>query len=169
MSQLTFNDVIKKLNELGTSHVDINTNYRWNFNEFDGDVRPDTQFPLMTYEGPDVQPANSDLNTLLNFICAFNILGKEGVDTSDPLDEAAQNEVLHHCLEIALEVVRKLKEFASTSFINNVPNKWYGIFDLLQVSFTKVGPVTTHFLYGYRCEFVLNPKFKKAVDPEKWS
>lgn len=169
MSQLTFNDIVTKLQELGDSHVDIQTNYRWNFSEFDGDVRPNTTFPLMTYEGPDVQPGNSELNTLLLFTNAFNILGKEGVDTSDPFDEAAQNEVLNDALEIALEVVRKLKEFSAIPFINNEPNKWYGIFDLLQVSLTKVGPVTTSHLYGYRCEFVLNPKFNKAVNPDKWA
>lgn len=169
MSQITFNDIIAKLKELGDAHVDINTNYRWNFAEFDGNVRPNTVFPLMTYEGPDVQPTNTDQNPLLNFNNAFNILGKDGVITTDPLDETAQNEVLNHTLEIALEVVRKLKEFSAIPFINDAPNKWYGIFDLLQVSLTKVGPVTTSYLYGYRCEFVLNPKFSLVVNADKWS
>lgn len=169
MSQLTFNDIILKLAELGDSHIDINTNYRWNFSEFDGDIRPGTILPLMTYEGPDVQPTNNNENPLLNFNNAFNILGKDGVDTTDALDEEAQNEVLNHCLEIALEVVRKLKEFSAIPFINNERNKWYGIFDLLQVSLTKVGPVTTSYLYGYRCEFVLNPKFSLIVNTDKWA
>jgi hypothetical protein len=168
MSQITFNDIIAKLKELGDSHVDIKTNYRWNFAEFDGDVRPDTVFPLMTYEGPDVQPAVSESSPLLNFTNAFNILGMQDVDTSDSLDETAQNQVLNNNLVIALEVVRKLKEFSATPFINDVKNNWYGIFDLLQVSLTKVGPVTTDYLYGYRCEFVLNPKFSLAVDGSKW-
>lgn len=168
MSQITFNDIIAKLKELGDSHIDIKTNYRWNFAEFDGDVRPDSVFPLMTYEGPDVQPTNSESNPLLNFTNAFNILGMDGVDTSDVLDEEAQNLVLNNNLEIALEVVRKLKAYSATPFIDGSKNKWYGIFDLLQVSFTKVGPVTTSYLYGYRCEFVLNPKFLLTVNTDKW-
>lgn len=168
MNELTFNDIINKLAELGNSHVDINTNYRWNFSEFDADIRPDTVLPLMTYEGPDVQPTNSESQPILNYTNAFNILGKQNVDTTDVTDEASQNEVLTHCLEIALEIVRKLKEFSAIPFINEERNKWYGIFDLLDVSFTKVGPVTTSYLYGYRCEFVLKNKFKLEVDASKW-
>ncbi len=170
MQQLSFNDIITKLKELGDSHVDIKSNYRWNFAEFDGNIRDNTNFTLMTYEGPELQPSNTESNLLLNYMCAFNILGMEGVDTSDVTDETSQNLVLNHCLNIALEVARKLIEYAAIPFLpSGEKNPWYSILEKLSFSFSKVGPVTTSYLYGYRCEFTLNPKFLLDVDPEKWS
>lgn len=168
MAQLTFNDVIGKLKELGNSHVDVKTNYRWNLKEFDGDVRENAEFTLMTYEAPHLIPSNTQSNLLLNYMCAFNILGMEGVDTSDVTDEEAQDLVLNHCLNIALEIARKINEHCEIPFINDVKNPWYSILDKLSFSFTKIGPVTTHYLYGYRCELTLNPKFLLAPDPTKW-
>lgn len=168
MSQITFNDIITELAELGTKHKDVKTNYRWNFAEFDGDVRTDTVFPLMTYEGPDVQPTNSESSPILHYLGAFNILGMQDVDTSDLQDEENQDLVLHNSLEIVLEIVRKLKAFSLIPFIDDAPNVWYGVFDLLNVSITKVGPVTTSYLYGYRCEFVVKNKFSLVVDDSKW-
>jgi len=170
MTQLTFDDIINKLKELGDSHVDIKTNYRWNLKEFDGNVRDNTVFTLMTYESPQLVPSNTESNLLLNYMCAFNILGMEGVDTSDVTDEAAQNLVLNHCLNIAIEIARKIIEFSAIPFLENTAkNDWYSILNKLSFSFTKIGPVTTGYLYGYRCEFTLNPKFILEVDPTKWT
>ena len=170
MTQLTFDDIINKLKEFGDSNVDVKTNYRWNLKEFDGNVRDNTVFTLMTYEAPQVASSNTESNPLKNYMSAFNILGMEGVDTSDVTDEAAQNLVLNHCLNIAFEFERKLIEFSAIPFLeNNVKNPWYSILDKLSFSYTKVGPVTTSYLYGYRCEFTLNPKFILAVDPAKWA
>lgn len=170
MQQLEFNDVINKLKELGDSHVDIKTNYKWNFKEFDGNVRDNTNFTLMTYEAPELVPSNTESNLLLNYMCAFNILGMDGVDTSDVTDEVAQNLVLNHTLNIAIEVARKIVEYSAIPFLpNNVKNPWYSILNKLSFSFTKVGPVTTNYLYGYRCEFTLNPKFILTVDESKWN
>ena len=75
--QLTFDDIINKQKELGDSNVDIKTNYRWNFKEFDGDVRENTIFPLMTYESPQVVPSNKESNLLLNYMNAFILLCKQ--------------------------------------------------------------------------------------------
>lgn len=170
MSQLTFTDVINKWKELGDAHVDIKTNYRWNFTEFDGNVRENTVFPLMTYEAPTLEPANTESNPLLLFNSAFNILGMEDVDTSDATDEVNQNLVLNNSLEIALEVVRKLNEWCATPFLDNGDkNVWYGLLDKLSITFTKVGPVTNSYLYGYRCELALKPQFHLQVDESKWA
>lgn len=106
--------------------------------------------------------ANPESNLLLNFRCAFNILGMDGVDTSVMYNEAAQNEVLNHTSNIALEVLRKLlkdnENFTETN------KRWYGTLDPLSISLTKIGPVNSHFLYGYRVGFTLNPKFIRALD-----
>ncbi len=168
MDQLQHNDIIDRLSLIGNSNVDIKSNYRWNISEFQGDVREGSEFPLMTYESPTIVPTNTESNLLLEYNCAFNILGMEDVDTSDPEDEEAQNLVLNHCLNIALEVFRKLIEYNEIPFDGDVRNRWYSILQKLQVSFTKVGPVTNHYLYGYRCEFALNPKFSTITDPAKW-
>lgn len=168
MIQLTFDDVINKLEQLANSHIDITSHYRWNMSEFDGDVRPDNSLTLMTYEAPQLTPTNTESNLLLNYRCAFNILGKTGVDTTDVTDEAPQNEVLNHTLNIALEVYRKLIEHCETPFIDDSPNQWYSRLEKLETSFTKVGPVTTSYLYGYRCEFTINPKFITTPDANKW-
>lgn len=170
MSQITFTDIIELYQTLGNSHVDIQSNYRWNFTEFDGDVRENTNYPLMTYEAPDVEPDNIESSPLLNFTTAFNILGMQDVDTSDATDEEAQNQVLNNSLEIALEVIRKINEICATfNNVDNTKNKWYGLFKKLSFTLTKVGPVTNSYLYGYRCELTFNPKFHLQVDESKWN
>jgi hypothetical protein len=167
--KLTHNNIIGKLSEIGTAHKDINTHYRWNFEEFAAILRENTALPLMTYESPTLAAANAESNLHLDYNCAFNILGKQGVATYEIDNEAAQNEVLTYCLEIALEVMRKLMADTSIPFVNDLPNSWYSVLDTLSFTFTKLGPVTQESLYGYRCEFNLNPKFYKAIDPTKWN
>lgn len=168
---LTHDDVINKLAAIGNSHVDIKTHYRWNLAEFfdqNANLRPGTSSTLMTYESPTVIPSNSENNIHLQWNCAFNILGKEGVHTYEIDNEPAQNEVVNHCLEIALETYRKLIADTSIPLIDGVPNPWYGVLQKLSASFTKIGPVSSESLYGYRCEFVLNPKFNCNINPQKW-
>lgn len=168
--QLTHNDIINKLKELAIKHKEINTCYRWNLNEFDTDVRPDTTFPFMPVESPTIEPSNTESNLLLNYRCAFNILGMDNVDTSDIYNETDINKVLNNNLNIALEVARKLIADCSVPFnTDETPNKWYSRLDKLSFQFTKIGPVTANYLYGYRCEFVLNPKFSLKIDEAKWN
>jgi hypothetical protein len=166
--ELTHNDIIQKLSEIGTSHKEILTHYRWNFEEFAAILRENTEFTLMTYESPTLGAENTESSLHIDYNCAFNILGKQGVDTYEIDNEAAQNEVLTHCLEIALEIMRKLIADTSIPFVNDVANNWYNVLDKLSFTFTKLGPVTQNSLYGYRCEFSLNPKFNEAIDATKW-
>lgn len=168
---LTHNDIINKLAEIGESHTGIKSHYKWNlaeFFDFSVAVREGYNVTLMTYESPTVVPSNEESNLHLDWNCGFNILGKEGVETYEIDNQQAQNEVLNHCLEIAFEVMRKLILDASIPFVKDVPNPWYSVLKKLSFSFTKIGPVTANNLYGYRCEFSLNPKFKTSVDISKW-
>jgi hypothetical protein len=167
--KLTHNDIVNKLAAIGAAHKDIKTDYRWNFEEFAAILRENTILPLMTYESPTLAASNAESNLHIDYNCAFNILGKEGVATYEIDNEAAQNEVLNHCLEIALEIKRKLIADTSIPFVNDAPNSWYSVLDKLSFTFTKLGPVTQESLYGYRCEFNLNPKFSEAIDPTKWN
>lgn len=170
MKQISHNDVIELIKDLASKNTDIKTCYRWNLKEFQTSVRPGTEFPLMTVESPTVEPGNSQSNLLLNFRCAFNILGMKGVDTYSIIDEESQNKVLENSMGIALEVTRKLMEVCSIPFLedNTTKNPWYAILDPLSIVYTKIGPVTNQSLYGYRCEFTLNPKFYTTPTKEKW-
>lgn len=168
-TKITHSDIIEKQKDLAEKHQGIKTNYRWNLNEFDGPVRPGTIFPLMTIESPTVEVGNTESLPFLNYQCAFNILGMDGVYTSDRNDEISQNKVINNALEIALELFRKLIQDNSIAFnTDGTNNKWYSLLDKLSFQFTKIGPVTSDYLYGYRCEFVLKSPFCSELTPEKW-
>lgn len=168
-TKITHSDIIEKLKNLAENHQDIKTNYRWDLNEFDGPVRTGTIFPLMTIESPTIEVGNTESLPFLNYQCAFNILGMDSVYTSDRNDEMSQNKVINNALEIAIELYRKLIEESTTAFnTDKTKNNWYSALDKLSFQFTKIGPVTSDYLYGYRCEFVFKSPFCDKLTLEKW-
>ncbi len=167
--QITHDDIIALIEELAQQHKEVKSFYRWDFEEFDMPVRPNTNFPLLTYESPTLELSNTESNPFVTHQCAFNILGLDGIDTHDPYNTENQNKVLQSSQLIALEIARKLIERDGIAFsYDSTPNKWYSALDILTFEFVKIGPVTSDYLYGYRCEFSFKSKFTTKPNPEKW-
>ncbi|SEC46910.1 hypothetical protein SAMN04489761_3079 [Tenacibaculum sp. MAR_2009_124] len=168
-SSLTHDEIISKQKEIAKKHKDVQTCYRWNFSEFDGPVRDNTVFPLMTIESPTLQFTNTESSLFSGYNGAFNILGMDGVYTNDVSDEEAINKVLNNSLEIALEVCKKLIEIDGVYMLETgIKNKWYSSIDKLSFQLTQIGPVTSNYLYGYRCEFKISTPFSTKLNPDKW-
>ena len=163
MPNVTHDDVSNYFTSLGESNVDVKFSYRWNLLEFNGPLPDSAKLTLLAYESPTLITENTETKPHLNTICAFNILGKEGVSTSNIADKAAQDEVLDHCMEIAKEFARKIITDSEKE-----DGLFYRMVQRLSFQFTKVGPVTLSSLYGYRCEFSINPAFNTNIDPDKW-
>jgi hypothetical protein len=161
----SFKNIVTLLTSLGTNHTDINDVFRWNRLELAGALRRGADKTIMLIDAVEIDSDSPANNSVHHNKCSFFILGKQGVKTDKVDSYAAQNEVLEHCLLTAFECAARLVLEA-----NDPANKWlYGNIEKGSFTYTKVGPLFTNNLFGYRCQFTIKSMEKYQVDSAKWT
>lgn len=166
-----FNLLVAYFEELANKSVHINSSYRWNAQEVKEKIRSGITPTIMLIDSPTIEEQGQDAPSQSDHChCALTFLGKPGVYTNriDCFEE--QNQVLNHCLNIAMLFRAKIKQDAETAFLpNGEKNFLYGRVAYASFKFYKVGNVFTDNLYGYRLEFEVLQKPITTVNPTDWS
>ena len=163
--QASFLKITNLITSLGEKHVDIDDVFRWNRLELAGALRRGVNKTIMLIDAVEVDSDSPSNNSVHSNKCSFFILGKEGVKTDKVDSYAEQNEVLEHCMLTAFEVAARLVLEA-----NDPANKWlYSNIERGSFVYTKVGPLFTNNLFGYRCQFTIKSMEKYKVDNNKWT
>lgn len=144
---------------LAENHKAINGFFRMDLTEIMGSFRKGVNFPCMVLESHDGDLGNSNrLSTTNNRGFAFTIYMNPKRDDPDQ-----QNEYLSTCEVLGLQVVARMRhdEAIPGHFLNQK-------FQVSSIKYSKVGPIFSEKLYGYRFEGEISGGEPMAFDPTLW-
>lgn len=166
---VSFETIVRYLEELGVKHKEIQNSFRWNSAEINGAVRSGFAQPFMLIDAPTVEELYVSNKLFHVHNCAVTILGEEGVDTTQLDSYDAQNRVLDYTQRICFDIAARIRHDSKLTEINGEKNTLYNLLDQGSFTFFKAGPVFSNHFYGYRAEFRLKTKAPCSVVTDNWN
>ena len=133
--------------------------FRMDLMEITGAFRSGINFPAMTVESPDIEADGSINNSVIGRVFAFTVYVNP---TQGDFD--GQNSKLDQAERIGWKLIARMRHDARD------PNHFlYNKFQVNEVRATKVGPIFTEQLHGYRFTGTIKGTESLKVDPADWS
>lgn len=169
MPKISFLDIVNYLENLAENHTEINSSYRWNVAEMEGNLRSGLLLPVMLIDAIETKSEGSPGKFFHVNTTAVTILGKENTPTASMDDYENQNIVLNFCQGICFEIESRIVHDSKIAKINDLSNWLFGMVDLNSIQHFKIGPITSDSLYGYRLEFTIKNNVPKMPTISKWN